>query len=640
MKREIKEKINKVFNSKIFMVIIGIILFIKTMFFYNNTVATVNPLQIETVIGTVAFIFTLICVINILPKKAKIIISLIVDFLISILLFVDNLYYIYSSNIISVEQISNLKYTEEIINTLPQLASINQIVYFIDLIIFFILGIVKIIKIEKKTERKSEKELKARTIDIVIFVIGIIVFAVVETKYIKKGTDYSWNRNEQIIYSTIYGYHISDVINFFGMKNSTQYNRYEDMIEDYRNLKNEYQENYGDIQYDFKGILEGKNILIIQLESVQEFVVNKKINGKEITPNLNKFLSENIQLTNMHMQSYSSTADSEHSVVTSTYPLENGMSYSKYFANTFDNLFDMFSKNNYYTSYMHGNVGTFWNRENVYTKMNIDDLKFIDKFEDTSEMISGYLSDELLYKQAVQTIKTYDEPFISFIVAASSHTAFDLKGIQDKEEKVTLELGKYEDIYFGNYLEAVNYADYAFGILIDELKKSGLYDETAIIVYGDHNGLSMYDNELVEFLTDNNSNINSLDFTLAYTRVLCGMKLPGVEKHLEINKVANKLDLKPTLAYLCNIEDGFSLGTNIFASKDFICLNNGIIIAQDYYYNGDWYKIETGEIIDWSSISLEEKQKLEKYYEYMEKELNISFSTNINDLLSQRKDLK
>lgn len=634
MKSKIKEKINKVFNSRMFMIIIGIILFAKTMFFYNSTVATVNPLQIETVIGTVAFIFALICVINILPKKTKIIISLIVDFLISILLWADNLYYTYSSNILSVEQVSNLKYTEEIMNTLPQLASFYQIIYIIDLIIIFILFIMKLLKIEKTTK----KELKDKIIDISIFVIGIIIFALVETKYIQKGTDYSWNRNEQIINSTIYGYHISDFINFFGMKNSTEYDNYDEMIEDYNDLKKEYQENYSDIRYDFQGILEGKNILIIQLESVQEFVVNKEINGTEITPNLNKFLSENIEFSNMHMQSYSSTSDSEHSVVTSTYPLENGMSYSKYFANTFDNLFDMFSKNNYYTSYMHGNVGTFWNRENVYTRMNIDDLRFIDKFEDTSEMISGYLSDELLYKQAVQTIKEYDEPFISFIVSASSHTAFDLPGIENKEEKITIELGKYEGTYFGNYLEAMNYADYAFGILIDELKKSGLYDETAIIVYGDHNGLSMYDNELVEFLTDNNSDINSLDLTLAYTRVLCGMKLPGVEGHFEINKVSNKLDLKPTIAYLCNMEDGFSLGTNIFASKDFVCLNNGIIIAQNYYYNGDWYELETGKIIDLDNISLEEKQKLEKYYMYMEKELNISFSTNINDLLSQRKD--
>lgn len=632
MKVKIKQGINKTFNSRTFMIILGTILIIKTMFFYNNTVISDNALQFETVKGTIAFVVALMCVINIFPNKARNVISLIVDFFISILLWADNLYYTYSSNILSVEQISNLKYSEEIMNTLPKLVEINQILYVIDLIIILILLVTKIIKIEKS----QKQELKYKIINTVIFFIGIITFATVETKYIDKGTENSWNRNEQILNSTIYGYHISDIINFFSMKNSAAYDNYDKMIEEYNALKNEYQENYSEIQYDFQGILEGKNILIVQLESIQEFVVNKTINGQEITPNLNKFLNENIEFTNMHMQSYSSTSDSEHSTLTSTYPLENGMSYSKYFANTYDNLFNMFSNNNYYTSYMHGNVGTFWNRENVYSRLNIDDINFIDKFEDTSELISGYLSDELLYKQAVEKIKQYDSPYVSFIVAASSHTAFDLPGIENKDEKISIDVGKYKDIYFGNYLEAVNYADYAFGILIDELKNAGLYEDTAIIVFGDHNGLSMYDEELQEFLKENNPDTNSLDLTLAYTRVLCGMKLPGIEEHLEIDKVANKLDLKPTLAYLCNMEDGFSLGTNIFASKDFICLNNGRIIAQDYYYNGEWYEIETGEIIDLNEISSDEKQKLENYYNYMRRELDISFSTNINDLLSQR----
>lgn len=633
---KIKKVINNIFNSTIFLIIIGIIIFIKTMFFYSNTVLTVNKLQMDTIQGSIAFILSILCIINIFPNKARIIILIIIDFLLSILLLSDNLYYIYSSNILSIEQISNLQYTEEIMNTLPQLANIKHIIYFIDLIIICLLLTVKILKIEKN----KKHELKNKIIKIIIFIIGILIFVFVETKYIKKGTDYSWNRNEQIIYSTIYGYHISDIVNFFGMKNSAKYNNYNDMIKQYDELKNEYNENYNEIKYDYEGILDGKNILIVQLESMQEFLVGKTINGKEITPNLNNFINKNIEFTNMHMQSYSSTADSEHSVITSTYPLENGMSYTKYFANTYDNLFDMFHQNNYYTSYMHGNVGRFWNRKNVYSRMAVEDVRFIDKFEDTSEMISGYLADELLYRQAVQIIQNYQEPYISFVVAASSHTAFDLEGIQNKKEKITIELGKYEGTYFGNYLEAANYADYAFGILIEELKSAGIYDDMAIIVYGDHNGLSMYDNELVEFLTEYNSDINQIELALNYTRVLCAMKFPGEEKHIQIDKTVNKLDLKPTLAYLCNIKDGFSLGTNMFANKDFVCLNNGIIIAKDYYYNGNWYKIENGKEIDIENISTDEKNKLEKYYNYMNMELDISFSTNINNLLGEKSPRK
>lgn len=626
---QVKEISNKILNSKAFIIVIGICLFIKTMYFYKDTIYSSGHFSKVTVEGTIELIIVLCCFLSIIPNKARIITTLIIDTLISTLLWADNLYYTYSSNILSVIQMSNLQYTEEILQTLPSLMKLTQLVYYIDIILILILLISKILKIDK-TKKSSPKQKLA---NLVIAIFGLIIFCLNGYDYVKNGTEYSWNKDQQISEATIYGYHISDIINAFNYSKNAFYNEYSEMIIDYNILKEEYEQNYGEIQYDFEGILENKNILIVQLESVQGFVAHKTINGREITPNLNKFLDENIEITNMHMQSYSSTADSEYTMITSTYPMENGMSFSKYFLNTYDNIFGMFNNKKYYTSYMHGNVASFWNRGNFYSRMNLNNTVFLDKFEDQSEMVSGYLSDELFYKQAVEKIEKQEQPFMTFLVSSSSHTAFDLPGLEDRESKIAIDVGKYKDTYFGNYLEAMNYADYAFGILIDELKQSGLYEDTAILVFGDHNGLSMYDEEMQDFLIESGSNLTDIDLKLNYTRVLCGMKIPGVEKHIRIDKVINKLDLKPTFAYLCNLEDGFSLGTNIFASKDFVCLNNGRIITQDYYYDEDWYDIASGEKVNLDNITQEEKEKLEQYYNYMKKELDISFSVNINDLL-------
>ena len=382
---------------------------------------------------------------------------------------------------------------------------------------------------------------------------------------------------------------------------------------------------------NLKGILQDKNVIILQLESTQEFVINKEINGKQITPNLNKFLSENIKFTNMHMQSYSTTADSEHSTITSLYPMENGMSFSKYYTNTYDDLFKIFKNSNYYTSYMHGNYPYFWNRGNVYGRLKLDDLSLKEQFSDLSENINGDLSDELLYKQAVQKIKQFKTPYISYIVTASSHTPYTLEGLQDRS-KITIDVGKYKDTYFGDYLEAVNYADYAFGVFIDELKKEGLYDDTAILVFGDHNGINMYNEEMIDFLNYIDKDLTDVDLKLNYTRVACGMKIPGI-KNIKIDKPVNKLDIKPTLAYLCNVQDGISLGTNMFGRKDFVSLNNERIIANDYYYDEEWYNRKTGEQINMETIDQNTKQMLNKYYENMKTELDISNSISINNLL-------
>ena len=626
-KEKVKNILNKIFNSIWFPVIICILIFFKTILFYNNTIAINEKINMETVLGTMYFTIILVCFLIILPNRTRIISSIIINIFISFLLFGDNAYYTYSSSVLSIAQITNLQYGQEILSTLPIVIQLKSILYFIDIVFIIVLIIFRIIKIEKKV-LKSKKQLIGKCI---VGTLGIIIFCIVGVKYVEKSKDNSFNKDIQIRQATILGYHIYDIENAITIKSNTKYKNYEDMIKDYNDLKADYDKKYGQERYPFKNILEQKNIIILQLESIQEFVVNKEINGKQITPNLNKFLNENIEIQNMNMQSYSSTADSEHSTITSIYPMENGMSFSKYFTNDYDELFKIFKDKNYHTSYMHGNYPYFWNRGNVYGRLNLDDLVLMEQFNDTSEIINGDLSDELLYNQAVDKLKYYEKPFITYIVSASSHTGFTLDGLKDRS-KINIDVGKYKNTFFGNYLESVNYADYAFGIFIDELKKQGLYEDTAILVFGDHNGMNMYNEEMIDFLGYTDSNITDVDLKLNYTKVLCGLKIPGIS-NLKLERPVSKVDIKPTLAYMCNLEDGFSLGTNMFASKDFVCLNNERIITSRHYYDENWYDIKTGEKIDLDNIDKDTKELLDEYYNYMKMELEISNSVSVNNLL-------
>ena len=549
VKMEWKSKISKYFNSILFIILLGVLLFAKTMFFYQNTIAVAEPIGIETILGTLFFLIIVVSAICILPNRARIVTGLMVSFFISLLLFSDNIYYTFSNNFLSVAQITNLQYGDEIASTLPMLLEWKQIWYFADIIILLILIATKVLKIEKK----PKKTLKQKGMKIGAGVIGVICCSILMIQYVEKGNQLSYNKDMQIREATIYGYHIYDIQNAINIKASTAYKTKEQMEEAYQTLRQQYDSKYYQIPDDLEGVLVGKNVIVLQLESVQEFVLHQKINGEEITPNLNRFLEDNVEFSNMFMQSYSTTADSEHSTITSLYPMENGMAFSKYYTNQYDDLFKMFHENGYYTSYMHGNYPYFWNRGNVYGRMEVDELDLKEQFEDLSENINGDLSDELLYRQAVQKLKTQEQPFISYIVSASSHTPYILEGLQDRS-KVTIDVGEYKDTYFGNYLEAVNYADYAFGVFLEELKKEDLYDDTAILVFGDHNGLSMYQEEMMDFLKQKNPNLDDIDLKLNYIRVACGFKIPGIEKQ-KIEKTVSKLDIKPTLTYLAGIED-------------------------------------------------------------------------------------
>ena len=626
-KAKIKKITNRFFNSIGFPIVIGILIILKTMFFYQNTISIRETIDKDTVFGTVTFLVTVICMVCALPNRGRCITTIVVDILLSIILFADNVYYTYSSSVLSVAQIMNLQYGEEIIDTLPMLIQAKEILYFLDILLIIILLCAKFLKIKKKAKINWKMKLAKTTVGI----IAIILFFKIDVDFIEKAKEDPYNKDMQVKKSTIYGYHISDVENTINIKKQAKYTTKERLLSDYNELKEKYEEKYGETNYNLQGIAKGKNVIILQLESIQNFVINKEINGKEITPNLNKFINENIEISNMFMQSYSSTADSEFSTTTSLYPMENGMSYSRYYTNTYDNIFTMFKNEGYDTSYMHGNYGFFWNRGNVYKSFGVENIELKDSFADTSENIMGYLSDELLYKQAVEKLKSYDMPFVSYIVSASSHTSFSLEGLEDRS-KVSIDVGKYKDTFFGNYLEAVNYADYAFGIFIEELKEADLYDDTVILLFGDHNGMDMYNEEMLDFLQRTAPNLTDTDIKLNYIRVVCGMKIPGIET-MKIEKPVSKLDIKPTFAYLIDGEEGFSLGTNMFARKDFISLNNERIVTSRYYFDEKWYRIKDGTEIIIEELPQDERELLEDYYEQMRKELDISISISINNLL-------
>lgn len=194
--------------------------------------------------------------------------------------------------------------------------------------------------------------------------------------------------------------------------------------------------------------------------------------------------------------------------------------------------------------------------------------------------------------------------------------------------------GEYKDTYFGNYLESMNYADYAFGIFIEELKNKGLYEDTVIIVFGDHYGMGMYEENMEKFIQEMNPKYNDTTSHINYTNVACGIRIPKMESR-KIETPVSKLDIKPTLLMLSGIKDNFSLGMSMFSSKDYAVINNESIVNDKYcYYNEEWHYTDTGEAVDLSNLENEEKEKLIQYVQNMRLELDISSSIIINNLFN------
>lgn len=306
------------------------ILMLKTMFFYNDIGLNLGKIE-ETIF--ISFVCILIAVLPLLcikknRNRAKAII--IYDLLISLLLFADSVYWGYSANVLSVSQILYVKYAEEIGATLPQLLKLSYVLYFIDIPVFLGLNyIVKRLPKNDKTKYVLNKG-KRRLILALVYILAVINLSPKGIDEIARSiAEVPYSKPIQIARASIYGYHIFDAYNASHKRETTKYQSYDEMLVDYLELQ-EYKTTKFE-QEDMFGIAKDKNVIVVQLESVQNFVVGRKINGKEITPNLNKFLNENIEVSNMIVQSYSTTADSEYSMITSLYPLENGQAYSRIF---------------------------------------------------------------------------------------------------------------------------------------------------------------------------------------------------------------------------------------------------------------------------------------------------------------------
>ena len=87
---------------------------------------------------------------------------------------------------------------------------------------------------------------------------------------------------------------------------------------------------------------------------------------------------------------------------------------------------------------------------------------------------------------------------------------------------------------------------------------------------------------------------------------------------------------------IANIQDTFSLGTSIFEPKPYVCLNNGKIITDQYYYDAEnWYDLKTGNALDMESLEENVKADLEQNVESMNLEIGISMSVLTENLLKE-----
>lgn len=391
------------------------------------------------------------------------------------------------------------------------------------------------------------------------------------------------------------------------------------------------------------GLAKGRNVIYIHLESTQQFLIDYKLKDEngvehEVMPFINSLYHSNstFSFSNFfHQVKAGKTSDSETLFENSLFGLNQGALFTQLGGkNTFEAAPNILKQTQGYTSAVfHGNSGTFWNRNETYKHLGYDyffDASYYNVTEDNSFQYG--LNDKPFFQQSVKYLEHLQQPFYTKFIAVSNHYPYS----QLSGDETGFPLAQTKDETINSYFSTANYMDTAVHEFFDYLKQSGLYDNSIIILYGDHYGISNARNkELAQLLGKDRETWSNFD-NAQVQRVPYMIHIPGMNKGKIIDTYGGQVDALPTLLHLLGVDtqNYIQLGQDLFSPdhKQLVAFRDGDFVTPNYtYYGGVLYENKTGEEITEPSEEL--KKQIDADKEAVSNQLATSDKINNGDLL-------
>lgn len=526
------------------------------------------------ILGHFLIIITILSFIFLFKPKNRFKASIIINFLISILFIFDIFYYRANGAFLSYKHLLH----PEIFNPTNKNLFNFRIVDLLFIIDFIPLILINRFISKMKVNKDHNDKLHFRIIKTaLIFITGFSLISIYHnkidiTKEIDNVTFFSLSWAPFQTYSDMspLGYHFYDISYFKDIEKEISTEEKNEIDEWFEENK----ENLPDNNY--KGLLEGKNIIALQVESLENFVINQKIYGQEITPTLNKLLKNSIYFDNIYEQNNSGTSsDADFMVNTSIFPVRNLSTFPTYPWVSYNTLQNLLKENNYTTLSTHAEAAGNWNWAENHKSFGADKILDISNYN-VDEIIGLGLSDESYLKQVANKIIALDSPFYAFVTTLTSHGPFDMP-----EDKKYLDLPEdLDNTILGAYFQSIRYTDEAIKEFLLDLDKNNILDNTSIMIYGDHTGVhKFYEEELTSVNLEGDwwkINDKKIPFII-YNKDLKG----------EVNSMAGgQVDFLPTISYLLGIDksdfETTSMGRILVnTNRNSTILNNGEIIGEN-----------------------------------------------------------
>ena len=337
---------------------------------------------------------------------------------------------------------------------------------------------------------------------------------------------------------------------------------------------------------DYFGVAEGRNLILIQLESTSNFVVNRTFNDKEITPFLNRLIEQDTFYFDriFHTAGTGRTADSEFSTLNSSYVKAGQIAHQEHADKNLYALPRVLTDAGYAAWAFHGYEPDFWNRANMYPKLGFS--RFYSQYDfEQDELIGWGLGDRSFFRQTAEILTEAPKPFFSFLVTLTNHypffipqqfktSSFDTRELDDSEQR--------SERIFAHYFHSVQYTDYALSELFTDLKDKGLYDNSIIVMYGDHYGLNKQNPEYEQLVTDYLGREYGYDDML---NVPVFIHIPGLGEAKTLHTAGGQTDLMPTILNLLGIEKEPAV---VHFGQDLLNADEGFVALPAYVPQGSF----------------------------------------------------
>lgn len=582
--------------------------------------------------------------------------------IINLTCLISSIYYRFFTSFASIGELATVGQTETVKGSIFDRLKIYDFIYIIIPFIFYLIHKKLLSSVYYSFIDKIEKSKK---MFITTFCVGIVFVGY--SLGVAKNSDYSrlakqWNRLYIVERFGIIMYQVNDFVQYltpqisslFGQEKATE------LFNDYFNTKEKTKEN------KYTGVLTGKNIVFVHMESMQSFLMNLSFNGKDVTPNLKRLAKEGMHFTNFYPQvSTGTSSDTEFTLLTGLMPASSGTVFVSYYDRNYFTIPKYLASRGYETFSMHGNLSSMWNRNKAHPSLGYNSMYFGDVFDYTDkDVINLGINDSLFFKEAIpmlESIEKNNTNYMGTVITLSNHSPFKLASMHsnldltshyevtnDSGITQTLEKDYLSSTSVGEYIKSANYADNALGDFISYIKNSNYFNNTVFVFYGDHDA-KLSRNE-INYLYNLNPETGGVykkgdkNYVLYdYYEHELNKKTPLIiwskNKELqsifkgEVTYTMGMYNVAATILNMYGIYNKYNVGEDIFTVKDnnLVIYPNGNILTNKVYYNNSTneYKELTDEKIN--------KEYLDNINGIAEKRLDVSNAIIVYNLLENKK---